>query len=57
MELLFLFAHTPDEDALVLLMLAIPAFVLIMYALWIGMGRDYQPSPTCDDWEAIDEEE
>jgi len=42
MELLFLLAHTSDGDALMLLVLAIPAFVLITYALWCATGFDHE---------------
>ena len=55
MILLSILAHSPDEDAMVLLVLAIPAFFLIMYALWIGVGREYEPGSE-DEWIAVDEE-
>lgn len=56
MIVLFLLAHSPDEDAAVLLVLAIPAFILIFYALSLAVGRKYEPSPD-GDWKAIDEED
>ena len=42
MELLFLLAHSQSEDAMVLLVLAIPAFVLITYALWCATGENHE---------------
>jgi len=57
MELLFLLAHASDDgDALMLLVLAVPAFVLIFYALSIALGRKYEQSAD-GKWESVDDEE
>jgi len=41
---------------MILLVLAIPAFIIIFYALWIGMGREYEPGPESE-WTAVEEED